>query len=197
MRNLILVSWGLIALAVVLLLPAPQAVYAQQTGAHGAPASATAGATSSTLDGAGVTGEGLRFNFRNVPLDTVLDYLGRAAGFVIVREVAVAGRVDAVSHKPLDRAQAVELLNTILGPKGFAAVRSENTLKIVTLEEARKRDSPVMTGRDSARIPKTAVMVTQIIPIRYAQAASSSRTWSPCCPPTLRFRPMRGATPSC
>ena len=36
----------------------------------------------------------LRFNFRDVPLDTVLDYLSEAAGFTVVRETTVEGRVD-------------------------------------------------------------------------------------------------------
>lgn len=111
------------------------------------------------------------FNFRNVPLDTVLDHLSRAAGFIIIREVGVTGRVDAVSHQALSRQEAFELLNTILRQKGFAAIRNENILRIVTLEEAARRDIPVTVGRDSVKVPRSESVVTQIIPVRHVQAS--------------------------
>ena len=114
---------------------------------------------------------GLRFNFHNVPLDTVLDYLGKAAGFTIIRDVAVTGRLEAVSQQPLSRAQAVDLLNTVLRQRGYAAIRTGDILKIVALDEARKRDIPVQVGRDSAKIVKSDSLVTQVIPVRYAQAS--------------------------
>src|SRR5260221_14720471 len=54
------------------------------------------------------TGPGLRMNFRGVPLDTVLNYLSDAAGFVIVLETKVEGKVDAWSHEPLNKTEAVD-----------------------------------------------------------------------------------------
>ena len=46
--------------------------------------------------------EGLRFNFRGVPLDTVLEYLSKSAGLIIVRPAgqSVQGRVDVESAHP-------------------------------------------------------------------------------------------------
>ena len=114
--------------------------------------------------------EGLRLNFRGVPLDTVLDYLSREAGFVIVRDVEVEGRVDVWSHQPLSKDEVVNLLNTVLNEKGYAAVRNGRTLLIISREDARSRSIPVKAGGDPEQIPKTDEMVTQIIPIRYANA---------------------------
>ncbi len=114
--------------------------------------------------------QGLRFNFRGVPLDTVLDYLAQAAGFIIIREATVEGRVDVVSHQPLSREEAVALLNTVLNKKGYAAIRNERTLTIVTLEEARKRDIPVQMGRNPEQVAKGDEMITQIIPVGHANA---------------------------
>lgn len=114
----------------------------------------------------------VRFNFQNVPLDTVLDHLSRTAGFVIMREVAVKGNVDAVSHQALSRQEAYELLNTILKQQGYAAIRNENVLRIVTLEEASRSDMPVKVGRDSAKVAKSDTVVTQIIPLRHVQASA-------------------------
>ena len=114
--------------------------------------------------------DGLRFNFRNVPLDTVLDYMSKAAGFVVLRNTEVSGRVDVWSHQPLNKDEAVNLLNTVLNEKGYAVIRNDRILTIVDRESARKRDIPVKVGSKPDQIPKTDDMVTQIIPVRYTNA---------------------------
>jgi type II secretory pathway component HofQ len=42
----------------------------------------------------------LRFNFQGAPVQTVLEYLSRAAGFVIVKTVDVPGTVNIEAHRP-------------------------------------------------------------------------------------------------
>jgi general secretion pathway protein D len=126
-----------------------------------------------TLEDAATTTSGdgiLRFNFRDAPLDTVLDYMSRAAGFAIVRETDVSGRVDIVSHQSISKDEAVNLLNTVLNEKGYAAIRNGRILTIVSRDEALKRNIPVKTGRIPENIPRTDEMVTQIIPVRYSNA---------------------------
>ena len=126
--------------------------------------------------------KGLRLNFRGVPLDTVLDYLSRAAGFVIVREAELSGDVDVWSHQPLDKEEAVDLLNTVLNEKGFAAVRNGRQLTIVTREEARQRDIPVRKGSDPESIPRNDEMVTQIIPVLHTDAKQLVENITPLLP---------------
>ncbi|MBT7298082.1 MAG: hypothetical protein HN849_01135, partial [Victivallales bacterium] len=48
----------------------------------------------------------IRLNFRNAPMDAVLDHLSRAAGFVIIKDVPVAGTVDVWSHQPMSPDEA-------------------------------------------------------------------------------------------
>ena len=118
-------------------------------------------------------GEKLRFNFRGVSLDTVLDYMSKAAGFVIFRRnnANLNGRVDVVSHQPLNRDEAVALLNTVLSDKGYTAVRKERILTILSKTDApRFSKLPVVVGSDPKAIPDNDVMVTQIMPVRYADA---------------------------
>jgi len=107
-------------------------------------------------------------NFRDVSLDTVLDYLSEAAGFIIVRDAEVSGTVTAWSHQPLDSTEAVALLNTILNNRGYAAIRQGRTLTIVDRDTAKERNIPVYMESDPERIPQTDEMVTQILPVRYA-----------------------------
>ncbi|HOL96076.1 MAG TPA: secretin N-terminal domain-containing protein [bacterium] len=126
--------------------------------------------------------EGIQLNFRGAPLDTVLDYLSEAAGFVIVKEADLSGTVDVWSHQPLSRDEAVNLLNTILNEKGYAAIRNDRTLTIVRREEAQKRDIPVRTGNNPAAIPKNDEIVTQIIPVRYTNAVTLVENLQPLMP---------------
>lgn len=163
---------------------------AQETGAQGVNAQPTAGAAQGevapgTLKPAGAGGSAaaaepkLRMNFRSVPLEMVLNYLSEAAGFVIVLETEVKGKVDVWSQQPLTTDEAVNLLNTILNRNGYAAVRNGRTLTIVSRDEAKKRDLPVRSGNNPEAIPKNDEMITQIIPVRYANAVQLTRDLQP------------------
>lgn len=110
-------------------------------------------------------------NFRNAPVDAVLDHLSQAAGFVIVKDVPVSGTVDVWSHQPLSADEAVELLNTVLARQGLATVQSGRTLKIVSRTAALAADLPVESGADPELIARSDTMATQIIPVKHADAA--------------------------
>ncbi len=117
-----------------------------------------------------LTSDSLTFNFRGASLDTVLDYMSRAAGFIIVRKTEVSGRVDVVSHQPVTKDEAVELLGNILSDNGYAVIRNGRVLTIVKRDEAKTLDIPVKKGSNPDEIAKTDEMVTQIIPVKYTDA---------------------------
>ena len=112
----------------------------------------------------------LMLNFQNVPLQSVLEYMSEAAGFIILGDTEVRGDVTILSKQPLNREEAVDLLDTILNEKGYTAIRRGRILKIVEKDKALTEDIPVKSGADPADIPKKDVMVTQIIPIRFGNA---------------------------
>lgn len=118
-------------------------------------------------------------NFRNAPVDAVLDHLSKAAGFVIVKDVPLSGTVDVWSHQPLSADEAVELLNTVLARQNLAAVRSERVLRIVSKASALTADLPVETGADPTAINRSDAMATQIIPIKHADAAKMVENLKP------------------
>ena len=134
-----------------------------------------------------VDGEkGLRMNFRGVPLEMVLDYLSDAAGFIIVLETEVKGKVDAWSTAPLGKQDAVDLLNTVLAKNGYAAIRNGRTLRIISREDARTKDIPVKSGNDPEEITKSEEMVTQVIPVRHANATQLIQNLQPLLPAYAR-----------
>jgi len=112
----------------------------------------------------------LTMNFEGVPLQSVLEYMSEAAGFIILGDTKVRGDVTILSKQPLNREEAVDLLDTILNEKGYTAIRRGRILKIVEKDKALIEDIPVKSGSDPADIPKKDVMVTQIIPIRFGNA---------------------------
>ena len=112
----------------------------------------------------------LRLNFRNAPLEMVLNYLSDAAGFIIVMDTQVRGNVSVISSHPMTRNEAVDLLNAVLNKNGYAALRDGRTLTILDKNDAKTRNIPVKTSNDPDSIPNNAEIVTQIIPIRFVEA---------------------------
>ncbi len=127
------------------------------------------------------TGEeaNIKLNFKDTPLEAVLQYLSEIAGFIIIADTEVSGKINAFSHQPLTKTEAVDLLNTILISKGFAAIRNGRTLTIVKKEDAKKRLIPVISGSDPEMIPAKDQIVTQILPIRYANAQQLVQNLTP------------------
>lgn len=113
----------------------------------------------------------LRLNFRGVPLEMVLNYLSDAAGFIIVLDTEVRGKVDVWSNQPVTQDEALGILDAVLSKNGYSAIRNGRTLTIVSKESAKKRDIPVKSGSNPSNIPKTEEIVTQIIPIRFISAS--------------------------
>jgi type II secretory pathway component GspD/PulD (secretin) len=112
----------------------------------------------------------LSLNFRNAPLELVLNYLSDAAGFIIVMDTQVRGNVSVISSHPMTRNEAVDLLNAVLNKNGYAAIRDGRTLTILDKNDAKTRNIPVKTSNDPDSIPNNAEIVTQIIPIRFVEA---------------------------
>ncbi len=150
------------------------------------PAEAISTPTPQPAPAAGANEKGLRMNFRGVPIDMVLNHLSTAAGFVIVLDPKVQGKmdfkVDVWSNQPLSQQETLELLNKVLNQNGYAAIRNERTLTIVTRDDARTRDIPVKAGNNPANIPRTDEMVTQIVPVQYANAAQLVQNLTPLLP---------------
>ncbi len=147
-----------------------QAPAAAAPDAPAAPESAPAATERPARD----TSAGLRFNFRGAPLETVLNYLSEAAGFVIVLETPVRGTIDMWSAQPVSRPEAVQLLNLAINKSGYTATLKGRTLVVSSKEEARKRAIPIRTGNDPRQIPDNAELVMQIIPLERIDATQAA-----------------------
>jgi type II secretory pathway component GspD/PulD (secretin) len=113
---------------------------------------------------------GLLLNFRNAPLEMVLNYLSDAAGFIIVQDTHVNGTVTITSTQPVSQEEAVNLLNTELNRNNYAAIRNGRTLTIVDKNDAKTRNIPVKTGNNPTNMPNNDEIATWVIPIRFVEA---------------------------
>ncbi len=84
----------------------------------------------------------------------------------------------------MTRDEAVELLNSILKPKGYTVIRNGRILTIATLAGVKTADLEVITGNDPDAVQKSDAVVTQIIPVRYADASRLVNNLQPLLPAT-------------
>ncbi|NOS69063.1 MAG: hypothetical protein HOP33_03950 [Verrucomicrobia bacterium] len=122
---------------------------------------------------------GLLLNFRDAQLETVLDYLSEAAGFIIIREATMRGKVNVVSKQPMSKEEALDVLDSELHKNGLAAIRSGRKLTIVNRDEAKTKGIPVKSGSNPDTIPLNDEIVTQIMPVRYVEVTQLIKDLQP------------------
>lgn len=129
----------------------------------------------------------LRINFRNAPLEMVLNYLSEAAGFTIMLETPVKGTIDVWSNQPVTRKEAVEILDSALNKNGYAAIRNGRTLTIVSREDAKTRNIPIVSSENWEDIPQTDTIATYIVPVLYISATDLITSLGPLVPATMQI----------
>lgn len=109
--------------------------------------------------------QGLIMNFRNVPVDQVLNYMSKVAGYIIHTTTDISGSVTVWNDQPITKPEAVILLKQVLAEKGYGVVEDGRTLTVMTLLELKKKGIFVDKGNDPEAVPNIADMRTQIVPI--------------------------------
>jgi general secretion pathway protein D len=114
----------------------------------------------------------LEFKFRQASIDGVLQYISKRTGYIFVNEAQFQGAVDAVSETAVPRAQVLDFINVILRPKGVTAIKvNESVVKIVTLDEAKRRHIEIHQGNDPSKVQPGDRIITQIIPLKTLNVA--------------------------
>lgn len=124
-------------------------------------------------------GGGLLLHFQDASIDAVLDELSTAAGFIVVKEVKPEGRVTLVSKQPVKPDEAIPLLNSVLKNAGYTAIQQERILKIVARDKAKRSNIPVRSGANPKEIANNDELITQVIPLKYADAVQLKQDLSP------------------
>jgi general secretion pathway protein D len=143
-------------------------------------ASGQAGVGMPALDEPGMADELISVNFDQVDIRTVLKTIGDVTGINFVVDDNVSGTVTVMSPTKIRLGDLYQVLESILDVQGCAAVPGAGGLvKIVPKAEAARRNLQVRIGAEPSQIPKTDSVVTQIIPLRYADVTDVSQIIQP------------------
>ncbi|MBU6412657.1 MAG: hypothetical protein KGS45_04230 [Planctomycetes bacterium] len=90
----------------------------------------------------------MRFNFKDAPLDQVIDLFARESGLPVIFEAAVpAGQMTFVSPSMYSFDEALSILNQNLMLKGVQLRKEKEFLYLAELKDAAKRATPVVNGK--------------------------------------------------
>ena len=132
------------------------------------------------LDKPGMADELICINFDQVDIRMVLKTVGDITGINFVLDDSVRGNVTVMFPTKIRLSEVYKDLESILEVKGFAAVPAgRNLVKIVPRAEAAKRNLQVRFGNNPSEIPRNDTLVTQIIPLNYANARDISQIIQP------------------
>ncbi len=127
----------------------------------------------------GMADELISVNFDQADIRTVLKAIGDITGINFVVDESVRGTVTVMSPTKIRLGEVYDVLESILEVHGFAAVPAGSLVKIVPKAKAATKNGLVRFGSDPARIPQGDSIITQIMPLQYADAAEVSSIISP------------------
>ncbi len=133
------------------------------------------------LDEPGKADELIYVNFDQVDIRVMLKTIGDITGINFIIDDNIRGTVTVMSPTKIRLGEIYEVLESILDVHGFAAVPAGagDLVKIVPRAEAVKRNLQVRIGSNPSEIPKNDSLVTQIIPLRYADVSEVSQIIRP------------------
>lgn len=129
----------------------------------------------------GMADELIYVNFDQVDIRVMLKTIGDITGINFVVDDSIRGTVTVMSPTKIRLGEIYEVLESILEVKGYAAVPTGigDFVKIVPRADAVRRNLQVRIGADPMEIPVNDSLVTQIIPLTYADATEVSRIITP------------------
>ncbi len=86
-------------------------------------------------------------NFVGADIESVVRAIGHYTGNTFVIDPRVKGTINLVSEKPLSKAQAFDLLGSVLRLQGYALVRTADYVKVVPEADAKLQSAPVQVGK--------------------------------------------------
>jgi general secretion pathway protein D len=139
----------------------------------------TSGADMPLLKKPGMADQLVSVNFDNVDIRTVLKTIGEITGINFIPHQSVTGTVTVMSPTPIRLGDIYAFLQSILDVYGYAAVETDNAVKIIPKADAAKNYMQVRIGADPEYIPRNDAIVMQILPLKHADATEVSQLVQP------------------
>ena len=116
---------------------------------------------------AGTSANKASLNFVDTDIESVIAAIGDYISTTFIVDPRVKGKINLVSEKPLSKAQAFQLLTSVLRMHGYSVVAGNGYIKVVPEADAKLQASPIQTG--TVRGDQIA---TQIYRLNYESAAN-------------------------
>ena len=113
-------------------------------------------------------------NFVDTDIESVIAAIGDYINTTFIVDPRVKGTINLVSEKPLTKAQAFQLLTSVLRLHGYTVVAGNGYIKVVPEADAKLQASPIQTG--AVRGDQIA---TQIYRLNYESAANLATVLRP------------------
>jgi general secretion pathway protein D len=116
-------------------------------------------------------------DFNDVDINVFIKFIAELTGKNFIVDNRVKGKVTIISPAKISVDEAYKVFESVLEVHGFTTVDSGNVIKIVSSPEARTKSIRTMTQyRDANPEDK---LVTQLVPLRYADPNTITRLFRP------------------
>ena len=117
-------------------------------------------------------------NFVDADIESVIAAIGDYTGTAFIIDPRVKGKINLVSDKPLTKAQAFQLLTSVLRMQGYTVVTGPGYSKVVPEADAKLQSGPIQRG--ALRGDQIA---TQVFHLNYESASNMAMVLRPLIPP--------------
>lgn len=142
---------------------------------------ADSGPAEKTAVKSGETDRFVTIDFNNVDIEVFIKFISELTGKNFVIDSRVKGKVTIISPARISVDEAFRVFESVLEVNGFATVPAGEVTKIVPSPDARSKDIETRTDIDFSRTgdKKDDSLVTQLIPLKYANAEEIKRIFMP------------------
>ena len=116
-------------------------------------------------------------DFENVDIALFIKYISELTGKNFIIDKSVRGNVTIVSPTKISVDEAYKVFESVLEVQGFTTVRAGSVIKIVPSADARSKSVETGYSEDTGEI--TDKIVTQLIPLKYADPDELKKLFTP------------------
>ncbi len=110
----------------------------------------------------------ISINFEDVDVRMVTNFVSKVTGKNFLLDDRVKGNVTILSPTKIPVEEVYAVFLSVLEVKGFTVIPSGRVIKIVPTATARQSPLPTGVGKEISGIPMEDKMITQLIPLQYA-----------------------------
>lgn len=122
-------------------------------------------------------GETVSIDFNDVDIQVFIKFISEITGRNFIIDRKVSGKVTIISPGQVTLEEAYQVFESVLDVYGFSAIPSGTLVKIVPAREAQKKS--VVTRLKSEAVDHSDHIVTQLVPLRYADPSELKKLFAP------------------